>query len=98
MSLSVDLGPEEIALQDSMSRFCQRRLGAEIHTRAASRFTRPLWRDFAETGLLDVAGTRDASSVLYACLGLEILGYFGFPGPIPHTIALSRSLNERDWK
>jgi hypothetical protein len=56
-----------------------------------------LWRDFAETGLLDVAGTPEPSSVLLACLGLEILGYYGFPGPIPHTIALSRSLNERDW-
>jgi hypothetical protein len=93
----VDLGPEEIALQDSMSRFCQRRLGADVHTRAALRFTRPLWRDLAETGLLEVAGTREPSSVLFACLGLEVLGYYGFPGPIPHTIALSRSLDERDW-
>jgi alkylation response protein AidB-like acyl-CoA dehydrogenase len=93
----LELGADEVDLQDSISRFCQQQLGADVRSRAASRFTRPLWRELAQTGLLEIAGAREPTSILHACLGLEILGYYGFPGPIPHTVALSRSLNREDW-
>lgn len=97
MTFSTELGPDEIALQDSINRFCQRRLGADVHTRAAARFTAVLWRDLAQTGLLELAGMRDTHAILQACAGIEILGYYGFPGPVPHTIALAGSLDESHW-
>lgn len=93
-SLSTGLPSEAESFRDAVTRFCERRLGADVQDRRAVPFSRDLWGAMAELGLLEVGGTEMPDAMLLACVGVEQLGYFGFPGPVPHAVAASAVAGE----
>lgn len=87
-SLSLTLPVEARDFADAATRYCARNLGAEPHDRQAVNFSRDLWRSMAELGLLEIAATPGDSAMLLTCVGLEVLGYHGFPGPLAQSVAV----------
>lgn len=86
-SLDLALPPEAVELEDSVRRFCERRLGKDVNARREVPFSRDLWAEMAALGLLEIAGTDMEQAQLFACVGAEQLGYHGFPGPVAQSIA-----------
>ncbi len=97
MALALDLGPDEVAIQDSLRRFCERRLGPGSLGRRSVSFSRNLWLELAELGIFDLArdGTVARHQQIAAALG--VLGAMGFPGPLPQTMAAAMALDEARW-
>ncbi|WP_448661606.1 acyl-CoA dehydrogenase family protein [Sphingomonas sp. CJ20] len=89
MPIILDLSPEAAAFKDSVQSFCEQVLGSDVLERRAVGFSRALWQQLAELGLFEIAGTDMEDALLLACIGTGVLGYHGFPGPVPHTIAAS---------
>jgi len=84
---STTLTPEAESFADAVTRFCKRELGEDVLDRRAVTFSRELWGRMADLGLLEAAGADFEDAMLLVCAGVEQLGYYGFPGPVPHSIA-----------
>ncbi len=97
MQLDLDLGPEEVAIQDAVARFCDYRLGKDANSRRSVRFSRDLWREFAALGILEASHGDNPGGVLQACVAMEILGEAAFPGPLAQSLASAAVLGAEDW-
>lgn len=79
--------PEEETFAKAVETFCQRQLGDDVHQRQSVRYSSELWRSFAEIGLLEMVAEGGEGAMRFASVALDVLGYYGFPGPTPHSIA-----------
>lgn len=95
-SLDLALPPEAVELEESVRRFCERRLGKDVNARRDMPFSWELWAEMAALGLLEMAGTDMEQAQLFACIGAEQLGYHGFPGPVAQSIAAAAA-GLADW-
>jgi len=97
MQLNLDLGSDEVAIQDAVARFCDHNLGHGERSQGPVPFSRALWRSLARLGLIEAFEPTNPAGQMQACVALEVLGGAGFPGPAPQALAAAVGLSGEDW-
>ena len=92
--MSIDLEPDEVqvAIADTIARFCDRRFAAKDGASGPPPFDATLWRDLAELGVLAAGTPEGVGGPAEVAVAMEALGARLFPGPLAATVLATQLL------
>ncbi len=92
MSLDLDFDDAQQAVAEAVASFCAERCPDE-QIRKGEAFSRDLWRELAELGVLAIGTPEGEGGALEQAAAFESLGRAVFPGPLAATVFAVRLLD-----